>query len=71
MKQSRDEVAESLHTLTETIEERRRQKEAARKEKKEREIKRKKQQLFERLVAPVLFVATLIVSAIVMALFSR
>ncbi len=69
MKNFRDEVAQTLEDETDSIEEQQRRKEQARREKKERDRLKKKNKLIERLIAPGLFVLTLLVSAVVMLLF--
>lgn len=71
MKNIREEAADLLAEEIETVEERKREKEQARWERKERDRIKKRNKLFERMVAPGLFVLTLVVSAVVMLLFSK
>lgn len=71
MKGIREEAADLLAEEIEQVEEEKRQKEQARWEKKERQRIKQRNKLFERLVAPGLFILTLLISAVVMMLFSK
>lgn len=66
MPKSPKEVADTLEELTETIEEQKREKEAARLERKRKREDKARRKRIEQLIAPVLFIALLIISAVVM-----
>lgn len=71
MKDIREEAADLLEDQIEAVEEQKRQKEQARRERKERQRIKARNKLIERLVAPGLFLLTLLVSALVMLFFRR
>lgn len=62
------EVADSLEELTETIEEKKRERESARLERKRQREDAARRKRIENLIAPILFIATLLISIAVMCI---
>ncbi|MDA1079476.1 MAG: hypothetical protein O2840_02185 [bacterium] len=61
--------SQAIRELTEQIEARKRQQELVRMAKQKQKSSQEKQRRFERLIAPVLFVATVVISAVVLMFF--
>jgi hypothetical protein len=69
MKDIREEAADLLGDQIAEIEEQKHEKEMARLERKERQRIKERNKWIERMVAPLLFLVTLVISALVMLLF--
>ena len=69
MKDTKKEVASSLQDLTDKIEAQREERKRQREERKRKKTEKQKKEVLERLVAPILLILTVIVSAIVMIVF--
>ena len=68
MPKSHNEAADTLDELTQTIEEKKREKEAARLERKLRREAQARRKSIEQSIAPLLFFGLLLLSAVVMFL---
>jgi cell division septal protein FtsQ len=69
MKDIREEAADLLGDQIAEIEEQKHEKEMARLERKERQRIKERNKWIERMVAPLLFLVTLVISALVMLFF--